>query len=1129
MKSKFLVLIILIIALSAIVYFMIKIENRYLTSRNMPIRVTYGIDTSRSDERESVTDLSDGEWINQIKKVKLVCKAFGENITFAKTIRGQRLTDNKSVFEPRFLKGVNFGVATPGSYPGEFAASQEQYYQWLIDIGKMKANVIRVYTILPPVFYSTFAKYNSEHSENPLWLLQGIWTEPPPTGDYLDKDFMAGFNREVRDAVDVIFGRAVIPQRPGQASGKYVVDISSHTLGFILGREWEPQGVTLTNMAHRDINNYKGRFFVMPEGNQIEIFLASSMDYLMAYETSAYGYQHPVSFVNWLPLDPMYHNSEWLEGDKISEFDNDLESINPMHIYTTPNNKAGYFASYHVYPYYPDFIYNDSLYRAANCSNGPCTYYGYIEDLKKHHKGLPLVIAEYGVPSSRSTSHSMPSGMNQGKHTENEQGQINAHLTQDIYDTGCAGALLFSWIDEWFKHNWMVMELEIPTDRNRLWHNLEDPEQFFGIAALEDCRIKIDGDQSDWGEGQLYKDKLADIESGQSGMYDLKSLEAISDATCLYLKINFNSPFPVSDTGAWEKLGILVAIDTYDKEKGDHYISRVAENLEDGAEFLLDIRGPGQTSLLVDNAYDVCNEYPISKKPLYRSVNNSDGIFNTQKMIPNRRRFSLTGEEFPKVISYRGEMRWASMQIRPEGDRTLDDIAFCDHGQAIELRIPWALLNVTDPSSLSVLDDNPKTDNIDYTATEGFHFYLFTYNPSSKKPAAIDKFPDYSSADGLEYRWKGWEKPQYTYRLKYGYNLMAETFNKIDAPAGAKPEIANHIKSAQARLTRWPENKKGAITITFDDASYGQYKYGFPIVRKYQQGGTYFILTGWVGNEGQITGEKDEIQTLRLSWPQLREMAANGFEIGTHGFLHRPLDNRVTDAWIKETFTKSKKLIEEEIGQPCVSISYPYSVITEPRMRAMTEMGFQYGRRGGSIPNEYEISNYMSLYSYPIIDTSRPHFAELYRELQSNTDKWTIMLFHHIFPENATEWKIFASHNVKDSYSLTPLDFERYIRLIRNENMAAGSVRQIGDYHKIVKTTKLDFSIFENYYTINLNNPDFKKAADINLAIELFTPWRYVQVDGSSSDGVYENRGGEIILKAPPGATIIVRKLESEE
>ena len=54
---------------------------------------------------------------------------------------------------------------------------------------------------------------------------------------------------------------------------------------------------------------------------------------------------------------------------------------------------------------------------------------------------MPLVISEYGVPSSRGVAHVQPQGRSHGGHSEKEQAEINARLTREIYEAGAAGAL----------------------------------------------------------------------------------------------------------------------------------------------------------------------------------------------------------------------------------------------------------------------------------------------------------------------------------------------------------------------------------------------------------------------------------------------------------------------------------------------------------------------------------------------------------------------------------------------------------------------------------------------------------------------------------------------------------------
>jgi hypothetical protein len=79
-------------------------------------------------------------------------------------VQGDRivLTQGKS---PSFWAGVNLGATIPGHSPGELAPSRADYDRWLDGIGALGARVVRVYTILRPVFYDALAAYNRRHKD----------------------------------------------------------------------------------------------------------------------------------------------------------------------------------------------------------------------------------------------------------------------------------------------------------------------------------------------------------------------------------------------------------------------------------------------------------------------------------------------------------------------------------------------------------------------------------------------------------------------------------------------------------------------------------------------------------------------------------------------------------------------------------------------------------------------------------------------------------------------------------------------------------------------------------------------------------------------------------------------------
>src|SRR4029077_12592282 len=114
---------------------------------------------------------------------------------------------------------------------------------------------------------------------------------------------------------------------------------------------------------------------------------------------------------------------------------------------------------------------------------GPSHYFGYLMDLRRHHAGRPLLVAEYGVPSSRGVSHLRAEGMQHGGHDEEEMAAIDVRLTREIREAGLAGGIVFAWLAEWSKRRWVPINLESPPERTGLWHNVMDAEQNYGLLG----------------------------------------------------------------------------------------------------------------------------------------------------------------------------------------------------------------------------------------------------------------------------------------------------------------------------------------------------------------------------------------------------------------------------------------------------------------------------------------------------------------------------------------------------------------------------------------------------------------------------------------------------------------------
>ena len=704
---------------------------------------------------------------------------------------------------PFWIKGVNIGAAMPGKHPSEFPADDGTYQQWFELVASMGANTLRVYTIHPPHFYRALLRWNQTHPTTPLWLIHGVWTELPPgqlEEQYDDSTWRGQFRAEGRRVVDLLHGHAVIDPSPGHASGHYQADLSRWVLAYITGREWEPYSVVAYSKLHPDQTHFRGDFIQVNGANAAEVWLAEESDALLSYEVKTYNAIRPIAYTNWPTLDPLHHPTEstqeeesklrrWSVPEQSREFDNDAISLDATRMTPTPQNPAGTFASFHAYPYYPDFMVLDPGYAKTRSPEGPSAYYGYLDELVRYHGDMPVVISEYGVPSSRGNAHQQPQGWNHGGHSEKDQAAINARLTRDIQAAGGAGAILFAVIDEWFKKNWVVIDFEQPLERNRLWLNVLDAEQNYGILAMRagsaDSIITIDGNGSDWkGRGTGWS-SIPPAPTTAAPLA-IKDFRITSDEAYVYFKL---------EVGAidWNQGRYLIGIDTYRSDLGGQTLPRTGTRCEIGLEFVVDLVGPDGSQLLIDRPYNLYRTVPLpgSDPPLVTQVYNrpwqsaahTDPRWDTLKVETNRARIGRDGTVFPAAVSQRNRLLFAR-----QSETTLADWYADPSTGTIEIRIGWGMLHVLDPSSRWVLHGTDADGRSPAgTKTDGFRVVVQSYQPAD--PSRGMALGCGAGGQPLPFSWPEWEVPRWHQERKPLFEAMRDTFKAIRGPRslGVRP------------------------------------------------------------------------------------------------------------------------------------------------------------------------------------------------------------------------------------------------------------------------------------------------------------------------------------------------------
>jgi len=540
--------------------------------------------------------------------------------------------------------------------------------------------------------------------------------------------------------------------------------------------------VKKTDDTNSGIDPYAGGYFRATEdATPFEGWMAWMLD-TFAREDMEYGWQHPVAISNWPTTDPLSHPDEANEQE-------DLVSVDPMHVEPTPAWKAGYFASYHIYPAYPDFMRHEEKYQKYRTADGEIDpYAGYLHELRLHHEGIPLMASEYGTSSARGMAHRGSLGRNQGMHTEEAQGRINGELLDDIHNEGLDGGILFSWQDEWFKFAWNTGSLEIP-ERRPMWLNRLTNEQNYGVIATEpgesiEDTIHLDGNTDDWekrtggpeGLGDL-PDWVADralgrVQGVEEQGYEDFDLSVSHDEAYLYLLMQKRE-------GGWRLLGEEVNVgfgslpdgsDTAEKAPGVGFP-------DGGIQFLLQIKGEKDSHLWVNSAYDQ-HTWLYGKKLDYMPdpVIEDDpqkGVFLPWKLALNR---PLVLPQSKRKIPFEDyEVGRMKPGITDPSDPKFDSLAdWYAKGDVLEVRIPWTMLGYTDPSTLRVWDYPYEADGIKSVKADGLRVYPTVRNPGQTSPEEVEP---------LDYSWNGWEQPTYHERKKQSYGFLKGEFEGHDRVA----------------------------------------------------------------------------------------------------------------------------------------------------------------------------------------------------------------------------------------------------------------------------------------------------------------------------------------------------------
>ena len=120
------------------------------------------------------------------------------------------------------------------------------------------------------------------------------------------------------------------------------------------------------------------------------------------------------------------------------------------------------------------------------------------------------------------------------------------------------------------------------------------------------------------------------------------------------------------------------------------------------------------------------------------------------------------------------------------------------------------------------------------------------------------------------------------------------------------------------------EELRSRLAITFDDGYRGNLTIAAPILERHGQRACFFVTTEWIGTDHQAWWDSEKgIETVWMSWDQVRMLRKAGHEIGAHTQTHPDL-GKISPEEARLELTGAVAKLNGELGERLGLFAYPF-------------------------------------------------------------------------------------------------------------------------------------------------------------------------------------------------------------
>lgn len=132
---------------------------------------------------------------------------------------------------------------------------------------------------------------------------------------------------------------------------------------------------------------------------------------------------------------------------------------------------------------------------------------------------------------------------------------------------------------------------------------------------------------------------------------------------------------------------------------------------------------------------------------------------------------------------------------------------------------------------------------------------------------------------------------------------------------------------------------KQAVVITFDDGFRDCAEVAAPAMEAHGFSATFFVVAGLMGKTSQWLLAERGVELPIMSWDDARALEGAGHHCESHSVTH-PRLAQLSPAAYREELTRSRAIIEDELGHPVRYLAYPFGSENQQVRAAAAECGY---------------------------------------------------------------------------------------------------------------------------------------------------------------------------------------------